>query len=224
MGRSGALALGRQLFRILFRGLLSHRMFCRCAVSARPLPVQPSGGPCPMRTPPAAPVEEIAWRRRAHTSTTPTRILPHRDLHLRPQWRNSHGDAAFISAHPSRGSCPTGSSTYAPTGRVRMQASSHVGTPLTRIVSPQGAPPAAPAGAAARGPPPFLGPAPAAVVPRGKRSAPLRACLAAPPSALLRPLCAPKARGVRGEGHAPRLLAVAQGRVPRRAGSSQGSA
>ena len=99
----------------------------------------------------------------AHPSHVP---WPQRELHRRPMWLRSHGTTAPISAHPSRGSWPhreihrrrqwqgshgglwqfrhtshedrgpIGSATEGASGRVRMAASGHFGTPLTRIVAP----------------------------------------------------------------------------------------
>eukprot|EP00959_Pyramimonas_sp_CCMP1952_P003132 64769-Pyramimonas_sp.AAC.1 len=61
---------------------------------------------------------------------------PHKEFHLRPQWKYSYAFPPHNTAF--RG--PTGSSTYGPSGGVHMC----VPHPGQRFVAPQGAPSTAP--------------------------------------------------------------------------------
>ena len=91
-------------------------------------------------------MEVLAWRRCGHIGTPLTRVVPHRELHLRPQWTRSHGAAAPISAHPSYVSYTIGSSTFGSCGGGGAgvaPARSFLHTSRT-FRTPQGAPPSAP--------------------------------------------------------------------------------
>eukprot|EP00959_Pyramimonas_sp_CCMP1952_P122513 2561381-Pyramimonas_sp.AAC.1 len=64
---------------------------------------------------------------------------------LKPLWQGSHGGFGSCRHTPHMDRGPMGNPTEGASGRVRMAASGHVGTPLRRIVVPSGATPKAPA-------------------------------------------------------------------------------
>ena len=120
----------------------------------------PQGAAAPM-----APAGAFAWRPRVYFGTPFTRIVHHRELYLWPQWVRSHGVPTPISAHPSRGSCPPRSSTYGPSGCVRMASPRPFRHTRLEDRAPQGAAPTAPVGAVAWCPRAHFGTALTRIVP-----------------------------------------------------------
>ena len=87
---------------------------------------------------------QFAWRRRSSLAHPSHASWPHREVHLKSQWRSSHGAAApfWHTPHTFRG--PIRSSTEGFSGRVRMRDRAHFDAPVILFVAPQGAPPKAP--------------------------------------------------------------------------------
>ena len=111
----------------------------------------------PQGAPPTAPETRFASRRPTQVSTPLTRIVPHRELHLRRHEEGSHGVLPPISAHPSHRSRSTGSSTDGPRRRVRMAPPRTCRHTPDEDRAPQGAPPIAPMGNFAWRPDPHFG-------------------------------------------------------------------
>ena len=144
--------------------------FC---MAARTFRHTPHANRSPHGAAPTATMGMFTWRPRAHSGTPLAQIVPHRELHPRPQRVISHHCPDFSApltqivpngeidiqpqrtrspdgtsaAHPSPTSCPTGSSTYGPSGRVRTAAEAHFCTPPHADPATQGAPPTATVGA-----------------------------------------------------------------------------
>ena len=122
----------------------------------------PQGAAAPM-----APAGAFAWRPRVYFGTPFTRIVHHRELYLWPQWVRSHGVPTPISAHPSRGSCPTGRCTYSPSGCGRMVSPRPFRHSPHEDRAPLGALPMAPVGAFAWRPRAHFGTPFTRIVPSG---------------------------------------------------------
>ena len=136
-------------------------LHCRAHASRQPLPpISPPPPPLSTPPPPLPPFRSpsppspnqhapraigsstcgpgglVRMRAHANVGTPLTRSVLHRDIHLRPQWANSHAGprpCTPITMTVPRSESPPND----PTGPVRMRAQTNFGTPFTRIVPPE---------------------------------------------------------------------------------------
>ena len=143
----------------------------------------PSNGSRPTGSSTGSPRDKVRIRS-THIGTPLTWIVAQRELHLRPQREGSQGVPTPISAHPSHGSRPVGSSTDESSRRGRMASLRIFRHTPDADRTPQGSPSMAPMGNFAWRPHARFGAAT-----RGSRPTGSSACLCAlaPQLPLIRP-------------------------------------
>ena len=100
-----------------------------------PIPAHASHGSRPAGHSAYGPSGQVRLRAHAYLGTPLTRIVPHRDLRLWPQFAGSHARLRPIRHTPYTDRAPEGAPLADPVGKFACgPAPTHVGTPLTRIV------------------------------------------------------------------------------------------